>query len=107
MSRQTHLLTKPQTNPFLSLQRRKTLRAMVKQIWKGKTMTDQLGYLEKDRLITAKDVQAFTGIRSRATLWRKSRNDNDGFPKPYRDGSHFTRWKLSEIQDWIESLKTD
>jgi len=68
-------------------------------------MTDQLGLLEKDRLLTSKDVQAITGIKSRQTLWRKSNNNQDSFPRPYRQGSHFTRWKLSEIRDWIETLK--
>ena len=70
-------------------------------------MTDQLGLLEKDRLITAEDVQAFTGIKSRVTLWRKSRDKNDGFPKPYRDGSRYTRWRLSEIKSWADSLKSE
>ncbi len=69
-------------------------------------MTDQLGLMEKERLITAKDVQTLTGIRSRVTLWRKSNDEEDAFPKAFRDGSHFTRWKLSEIEDWIESLRS-
>jgi len=74
--------------------------------WKGVIMTDQLGILEKDRLLTAKDVQAITSIKSRQTLWRRSNNADDRFPEPYREGTHFTRWKLSEIQNWIDSLKT-
>ena len=59
-----------------------------------------------ERLLTSKDVQEMTGIKSRSTLWRKSRDTRDLFPKPYKDGSNFTRWKLSEIQEWIQKLET-
>ena len=58
-----------------------------------------------DQLLTSKDVQAITGIKSRATLWRKSRDVCDRFPLPYQDGSRFTRWKLSDIQQWIDQLE--
>ena len=43
-----------------------------------------------EQLLTSKDVQALTGIKSRATLWRKSRNADDRFPLAYKDGTHFT-----------------
>jgi len=58
-----------------------------------------------EQLLTSKDVQALTGIKSRATLWRKSRNVDDRFPLPYKDGTHFTRWKLSEIEEWMDQLE--
>ena len=58
-----------------------------------------------DQLLTSQDVQKLTGIKSRATLWKKSRNMNDRFPMPYKDGPKFTRWKLSEIQQWIDQLE--
>ena len=61
---------------------------------------------ELDRLITAQEVQAIIGIKSRVTLWRKCKANN-GFPRPYKDGPKFTRWKLSEIQQWIESLRVE
>lgn len=59
-----------------------------------------------DQLLTSKDVQEMTGIKSRMTLWRKSRNMDDQFPLPYKDGTRFTRWKLSEIQEWIDQLES-
>lgn len=59
-----------------------------------------------DHLLTYSDVQKITGIKSRATLWRKSRCDDDSFPKPYQDGSNFTRWKQSEIDEWIDQLES-
>jgi len=68
-------------------------------------MTETIGLLEKERLLTARDVQELTGIKSRVTLWRKSNDAKDAFPRAYRDGSHYTRWKLSEILDWIHSLR--
>jgi len=58
-----------------------------------------------EKLLTTKDVQKLTGIKSRATVWRKSRNVDDRFPMPYKDGSCFTRWKLSEIEKWIDDLE--
>ena len=58
-----------------------------------------------EKLLTSSDVQALTGIKSRVTLWRKSRNTDDRFPLPYKDGSGFTRWKLSEIQKWMDDLE--
>lgn len=59
-----------------------------------------------EQLLTSKDVQRLTGIKSRATLWKKSRNMDDQFPMPYKDGSKFTRWKLSEIESWMDNLKS-
>jgi len=59
----------------------------------------------KEQLLTTKDVQELTGIKSRVTLWRKSRNEDDRFPRPYKDGARFTRWKMSEVQEWISQLE--
>ena len=58
-----------------------------------------------ERLLSSKEVQEMTGIRSRSTLWKKSRNEKDTFPMPYKDGCKFTRWKMSEVQAWIEQLE--
>lgn len=60
--------------------------------------------LEREKLISAKEVEALTGL-GRVTLWRKSNNKDDPFPQAFRNGSHYTRWKLSEILSWIESLR--
>ena len=58
-----------------------------------------------DQLLTAKDVLQLTGIKSRSTLWRKSNDENDKFPKPLKDGTHFTRRKSTDIQAWIDHLE--
>ena len=59
-----------------------------------------------EKLLTYGDVQEITGIKSRITLWKKSKDDNDTFPKAYKVGNHFTRWKLSEILNWMDHLET-
>ena len=48
-----------------------------------------------EKFLTYGDVQEITGIKSRVTLWKKSKDDNDTFPKAYKVDNHFTRWKLS------------
>lgn len=65
---------------------------------------DEIDILEKEKLITTKEVNALTGL-SRVTLWRKSNDETDPFPQAYRNGTHYTRWKLSEVLSWIESLR--
>ena len=60
--------------------------------------------LERERFISIKQAEKLTGY-NRVTLWRKSNNRDDPFPQAFRNGTHFTRWKLSEILDWMESLR--
>lgn len=67
-------------------------------------MNDFIETIERERLITAKDIEALTGL-SRVTLWRKSNNPQDPFPQAFRNGTHYTRWKLSEILIWMETLR--
>jgi len=59
-----------------------------------------------DQLLTSTDVQEICKIKSRVTLWRKAKDKDDPFPRPYRYGSSFTRWKLSEIEAWMDELET-
>lgn len=67
-------------------------------------MMDYEDTIERERLVTAKEVGRLTGL-SRVTLWRKSKNIDDPFPDAFRFGTNFTRWKLSEILDWRDSLR--
>ncbi len=60
--------------------------------------------LQKERLITAKEVEILTGL-SRVTIWRKTNNPDDPFPQCFRDGTHYTRWKFYEILNWMSSLR--
>jgi prophage regulatory protein len=60
----------------------------------------------QDRLLTAQDVLKLTGLKSRVTLWRKCKDQNDPFPRPYRFGPQSKRWKLSELDAWMNQLET-
>jgi|GEM_PF-3219314 len=71
----------------------------------GITMNDFTDILERERLVSAREVEKLTGL-SRVTLWRKSNNPEDPFPPAFRNGTHYTRWKLSEVLEWMESLRT-
>jgi len=62
--------------------------------------------MSKDLLLSAEEVLKITGYKSRVSLWKKSRNTDDPFPRPYKSGSHFTRWKLSEIETWMDGLES-
>jgi len=57
-----------------------------------------------EQLLTSADVEKITGL-SRVTLWRKSHGEDDPFPRPYKYGPRFKRWKLSEIELWIDQLE--
>lgn len=59
-----------------------------------------------DHLLTSDDVLKITSLKSRVTLWRRSRNPEDSFPRPYKFGPQSTRWKLSEIKAWLNELET-
>ena len=67
-------------------------------------MTNFKNIFENERLISTKEVESLTGL-SRVTLWRKSNNIEDPFPQAFRNGTHYTRWRYSEILTWIESLR--
>jgi len=59
----------------------------------------------KEILLRSDQVLEITGFQNRVSLWRKSRNKQDPFPMPYKYGGHFTRWKLSEIEAWMDQLE--
>ncbi len=60
----------------------------------------------REILLTTEDVLNLTGLKSRVSLWRKSRDNKDPFPRPYKLGSTSNRWKLSEIESWMDQLET-
>jgi prophage regulatory protein len=53
-------------------------------------------------LLTAKDVLALTGFKSRTTLYRRARQGR--FPSPCTLGANKIRWRASDIHDWMNSL---
>jgi len=52
-----------------------------------------------ERLMTANEVLAVTGYRSRTTLWRKVKAER--FPAPIKLGGTAVRWKRGEVEAWI------
>ena len=72
----------------------------------GETKMKNADFISKDVLLRAAQVLEITGFKNRVSLWRKSRDQDDPFPKPYKYGGHFTRWKLSEIERWMDQLET-
>ncbi|MCI5042619.1 MAG: AlpA family transcriptional regulator [Donghicola eburneus] len=55
----------------------------------------------EDRFIRCNQVEELTG-QSRSTIYRKIANDE--FPKPIKTSARASRWRLSEINQWMESL---
>lgn len=57
------------------------------------------------KMISRTDLEDLTGL-SRSTIYDrinpKSKRYDSNFPKPIKFG-HLTRWRLSEVQAWIES----
>ncbi len=55
---------------------------------------------QSERIIRSREVTKMTGL-SRTTLWRKEQ-DGD-FPKRVSLGVGSVGWKLSEVEEWVES----
>ena len=54
-----------------------------------------------DRLVSRGEVERLTGM-NRSALYRAMRAGR--FPEPFRTGPKSVRWRLSEIEAWIDSL---
>ena len=54
-----------------------------------------------ERLLPRREVERIVGMRRSAIYARMRRGD---FPEPVRLGPGSVRWKLSEVQRWIDSL---
>ncbi|MFG6575953.1 helix-turn-helix transcriptional regulator [Sulfitobacter sp. 1A15333] len=53
--------------------------------------------------ISDKELAARLSI-SRSTVWRWIR-ENHTFPRPYALSSGCKRWKLTEVDEWVETLQ--
>lgn len=51
-----------------------------------------------DTFLTVKKVAAHVGV-SVSSVWRMAREDE--FPKPIKLSSQVTRWRKSEVQEWM------
>ena len=54
-----------------------------------------------DRLLRLAEVERITGL-SRSTIYRKI--EDGTFPPPVRPNPGMSRWRKSDIDDWMESL---
>ena len=54
----------------------------------------------EERLLRVKDTAKLIGV-SRSTVYRMV--DDGQFPQPIRIGTRASRWRLSEVMQWMES----
>lgn len=52
----------------------------------------------QERLLQVRAVAALVGM-GKSTIWRKAKNGD--FPKPVQVSAGITRWKLSEVNEWL------
>ena len=52
------------------------------------------------KLLTRPEVEELTGLK-RATIYRLMRRG--GFPEPRRIGERAVRWRLDELEMWLEN----
>jgi len=57
-----------------------------------------------DRLITIKEVENIVQI-SNSAIWVKVKDGT--FPQPVRPTPKATRWRMSDVQDYIANLGND
>lgn len=56
-----------------------------------------------DRLLSIQEVVAMVGL-SRATIYDMVKRNT--FPPQYRAGLRAARWRMSDVQKWIDGLTT-
>lgn len=54
-----------------------------------------------DKILRLRDVQEMTGGQSRTTIWRLEKQKK--FPKRINLGGRAVGWRLTEIQEWIQT----
>ena len=62
-----------------------------------------VAYVKVSSLMTVKEVATMLGISAESTIYRMLASDST-FPKPYVVGRS-RRFKLEEINDWLESTR--
>lgn len=63
-----------------------------------KQSTDLAAVEGLDTFLTVKKVAAHVGV-SVSSVWRMARENE--FPKPIKLSSQVTRWRKSEVQEWM------
>ena len=52
----------------------------------------------QERLLQVRAVALLVGM-GKSTIWRKAKSGD--FPKPVQVSAGITRWKLSEVNEWL------
>ena len=60
--------------------------------------------MQRDQILRTRDICKMLGI-STTTLHRRRHDAEAQFPKPIQLGPNSVGWKLSEVNDWLESRK--
>jgi prophage regulatory protein len=63
--------------------------------------TNSIALNSDDRLIREKECRKITGL-SRQTRWSLEKTGD--FPKRIKMGSRTIAWRMSEVQEWMDSL---
>jgi predicted DNA-binding transcriptional regulator AlpA len=58
----------------------------------------------EDRYMNTVDLRNYISV-SKATLWKMMKEDNT-MPKPFKIGERSLRWKKSEIDNWLEKMRS-
>ncbi|HDN9023113.1 TPA: AlpA family phage regulatory protein [Aeromonas veronii] len=62
-----------------------------------------MAYLVTSNLITMKELCELMRI-SRPTVYRRTKDPESGFPRPLHIGVNAVRFRLSDVESYIESL---
>lgn len=60
--------------------------------------------VEEDKYMNTVELRNYMSV-SKATLWRIVKTD-DQMPKSYKVGERGVRWKKSEIDKWLEQIRS-
>ena len=66
-----------------------------------KTTIEQIELDDRHILLDRKAVLGILGLKADSALYRAIKESN--FPKPLRVGGRASRWRKSDILDWIDS----
>ena len=57
-----------------------------------------------ENLLTFREVSKITGLHV-SSLYRKAQDETDPFPNYYTHGPRYARFKMSDIENWINRLE--
>ena len=60
--------------------------------------------VEEDKYMNTVELRNYMSV-SKGTLWRIVKTD-DRMPKSYKVGERGVRWKKSEIDKWLEQIRS-